>query len=172
MIRPDGFYGVSKAFGEAIGSYYNDYHDVGFDPSPHWMGNLDRRSDILALRFIAMAEPPRRTAQIVRLCRSMLLTDLSLRHLLRDFGQQVEDLRYKPGQRRSWVMPLKTAREASLLKARHRSGISNSSNSISVFGRLLLDQYLISASPNAASCPESHAILATTLRATPEAATL
>lgn len=28
MIRPDGFYGVSKAFGEAIGSYYNDYHDL------------------------------------------------------------------------------------------------------------------------------------------------
>ena len=28
MIRPDGFYGVSKAFGEAIGSYYNDYHEV------------------------------------------------------------------------------------------------------------------------------------------------
>ena len=28
MIRPDGFYGVSKAFGEAIGSYYNDYHGV------------------------------------------------------------------------------------------------------------------------------------------------
>ena len=28
MIRPDGFYGVSKAFGEAIGSYYNDYHSV------------------------------------------------------------------------------------------------------------------------------------------------
>ena len=28
MIRPDGFYGVSKAFGEAIGSYYNDYHVV------------------------------------------------------------------------------------------------------------------------------------------------
>ncbi len=28
MIRPDGFYGVSKAFGEAIGSYYNDYHGL------------------------------------------------------------------------------------------------------------------------------------------------
>ena len=28
MIRPDGFYGVSKAFGEALGSYYNDYHGV------------------------------------------------------------------------------------------------------------------------------------------------
>ena len=29
MIRPDGLYGVSKAFGEAIGSYYNDYHSLG-----------------------------------------------------------------------------------------------------------------------------------------------
>jgi len=27
-IRPDGYYGVSKAFGEAIGSYYNDYHGI------------------------------------------------------------------------------------------------------------------------------------------------
>ena len=27
-IRPDGFYGVSKAFGEAIGSYYSDYHGL------------------------------------------------------------------------------------------------------------------------------------------------
>ena len=27
-IRPDGFYGVSKAFGEALGSYYNDYHGL------------------------------------------------------------------------------------------------------------------------------------------------
>ena len=27
-IRPDGYYGVSKAFGEALGSYYDDYHGV------------------------------------------------------------------------------------------------------------------------------------------------
>ena len=27
-IRPDSYYGVSKAFGEAIGSYYSDYHDI------------------------------------------------------------------------------------------------------------------------------------------------
>jgi NAD+ dependent glucose-6-phosphate dehydrogenase len=27
-IRPDGYYGVAKAFGEAIGSYYADYHGV------------------------------------------------------------------------------------------------------------------------------------------------
>jgi len=27
-IRPDGYYGVSKAFGEAMGSYYDDYHGV------------------------------------------------------------------------------------------------------------------------------------------------
>ncbi|MBT4072123.1 MAG: NAD(P)-dependent oxidoreductase [Chloroflexi bacterium] len=27
-IRPDGYYGVSKAFGEAIGSYYDDYHGI------------------------------------------------------------------------------------------------------------------------------------------------
>ncbi len=27
-IRPDGYYGTAKAFGEALGSYYSDYHDV------------------------------------------------------------------------------------------------------------------------------------------------
>ena len=27
-IRPDGYYGVAKAYGEALGSYYNDYHNV------------------------------------------------------------------------------------------------------------------------------------------------
>ncbi|MCH7905974.1 MAG: NAD(P)-dependent oxidoreductase [Chloroflexi bacterium] len=27
-IRPDGYYGVSKAFGEALGSYYDDYHGL------------------------------------------------------------------------------------------------------------------------------------------------
>ena len=28
QIRPDGYYGASKAFGEAIGSYYLDYHGL------------------------------------------------------------------------------------------------------------------------------------------------
>ena len=28
-IRPDGYYGVAKAYGEALGSYYYDYHGVG-----------------------------------------------------------------------------------------------------------------------------------------------
>lgn len=28
-IRPDGYYGVSKAYGEALGSYYKDYHKLG-----------------------------------------------------------------------------------------------------------------------------------------------
>lgn len=27
-IRPDGYYGVAKAYGEAMGSYYQDYHGV------------------------------------------------------------------------------------------------------------------------------------------------
>lgn len=27
-IRPDGYYGVAKAYGEAMGSYYHDYHKV------------------------------------------------------------------------------------------------------------------------------------------------
>lgn len=28
QIRPDGYYGTSKAYGEALGSYYNDYHGL------------------------------------------------------------------------------------------------------------------------------------------------
>jgi nucleoside-diphosphate-sugar epimerase len=28
QIRPDGYYGVAKAYGEALGSYYNDFHNV------------------------------------------------------------------------------------------------------------------------------------------------
>ncbi|MCH9025117.1 MAG: hypothetical protein IH931_07265, partial [candidate division Zixibacteria bacterium] len=28
MIRPDSYYGVAKAYGEALGSYYNDYHGL------------------------------------------------------------------------------------------------------------------------------------------------
>jgi nucleoside-diphosphate-sugar epimerase len=28
MIRPDGYYGASKAYGEALGSYYLDYHGL------------------------------------------------------------------------------------------------------------------------------------------------
>ncbi|MBI21161.1 MAG: hypothetical protein CL780_02815 [Chloroflexi bacterium] len=27
-IRPDGYYGVGKAYGESIGSYYSDYHGI------------------------------------------------------------------------------------------------------------------------------------------------
>ena len=27
-IRPDSYYGVSKGFGEALGSYYSDYFDI------------------------------------------------------------------------------------------------------------------------------------------------
>jgi hypothetical protein len=27
-IRPDGYYGASKAYGEALGSYYHDYHQL------------------------------------------------------------------------------------------------------------------------------------------------
>ena len=40
------------------------------------MGDLNRRPYILTIRSIAMAEPPRYVAQIVRLCRSMRQTDL------------------------------------------------------------------------------------------------
>lgn len=67
MIRPDGFYGVSKAFGEAIGSYYNDYHGVS---SIHlrigWVISSDDPTfDPFAL---SLWLSHRDTAQIVRLC--------------------------------------------------------------------------------------------------------
>ena len=67
MIRPDGFYGVSKAFGEAIGSYYNDYHELS---SIHlrigWVISTDDPSfSPFALSlWLSHAD----VAQIVRLC--------------------------------------------------------------------------------------------------------
>lgn len=67
MIRPDGFYGISKAFGEAIGSYYNDYHELS---SIHlrigWVISTDDPSfSPFALSlWLSHAD----VAQIVRLC--------------------------------------------------------------------------------------------------------
>ena len=67
MIRPDGFYGVSKAFGEAIGSYYNDYHGLS---SIHlrigWVLSEDDPtfSPFALSLWLSHAD----VAQIVRLC--------------------------------------------------------------------------------------------------------
>ena len=67
MIRPDGFYGVSKAFGEALGSYYNDYHGVS---SIHlrigWVISTDDPS--FSPFALSLWLSHRDTAQIVRLC--------------------------------------------------------------------------------------------------------
>ncbi len=67
MIRPDGFYGVSKAFGEAIGSYYNDYHGVS---SIHLRIGWVISSDIPTFSPFALSLwlSHRDTAQIVQLC--------------------------------------------------------------------------------------------------------
>ncbi len=66
MIRPDGFYGVSKAFGEAIGSYYNDYHGVS---SIHlrigWVISTDEPT--FSPFALSLWLSHRDTAQIVRL---------------------------------------------------------------------------------------------------------
>ena len=67
MIRPDGFYGVSKAFGEALGSYYNDYHGVS---SIHlrigWVISTDDPS--FSAFALSLWLSHRDVAQIVRLC--------------------------------------------------------------------------------------------------------
>ena len=68
-IRPDGYYGVSKAYGEALGSYYADYHGVS---SIHlrigWViSNDDPTFSPYALSlWLSHAD----TAQIVDLCVS------------------------------------------------------------------------------------------------------
>ncbi len=67
QIRPDGYYGVSKAYGEALGSYYKDYHGIS---SIHlrigWvLSNDDPTFSPFAL---SLWLSHRDVTQIVRLC--------------------------------------------------------------------------------------------------------
>jgi nucleoside-diphosphate-sugar epimerase len=66
-IRPDGYYGTAKAFGEALGSYYWDYHRV---PSLHlrigWVLATD--DPTFSAFALTLWLSHRDVAQIVRRC--------------------------------------------------------------------------------------------------------
>ena len=67
MIRPDSYYGVAKAYGEALGSYYNDYHDLS---SLHlrigWV--LETDDPTFSAYSLSLWLSHRDTAQIIDLC--------------------------------------------------------------------------------------------------------
>ena len=109
MIRPDGFYGVSKAFGEAIGIYYNDYHDVG---SIHlrigWVISTD--DPTFSPFALSLWLSHRDVAQIVQLsidAPDALRYGIYLRHI----RQQVENLRHQPRQSGVGLCPRRRIRK-------------------------------------------------------------
>lgn len=67
MIRPDGYYGASKAYGEALGSYYLDYHGLS---SMHlrigWV--LSQDDPTFSPFALSLWLSHRDIAQITRLC--------------------------------------------------------------------------------------------------------
>ena len=65
-IRPDGPYGVGKAFGEAIGRYYSDVH--GLSVICLRIGTLNRESRPTTVRHFATLLTHRDLVQLVRRC--------------------------------------------------------------------------------------------------------
>lgn len=67
MIRPDSYYGVAKAYGEALGSYYNDYHGVSsFHLRIGWV--LETDDPTFSPYALSLWLSHRDTAQIIDLC--------------------------------------------------------------------------------------------------------
>ncbi len=67
MIRPDSYYGVAKAYGEALGSYYNDYHGVSsFHLRIGWV--LEHDDPTFSGYALSVWLSHRDTAQIIDLC--------------------------------------------------------------------------------------------------------
>ena len=67
MIRPDSYYGVAKAYGEALGSYYNDYHGVSsFHLRIGWV--LETDDPTFSPYALSLWLSRRDTAQIIDLC--------------------------------------------------------------------------------------------------------
>ena len=69
MIRPDSYYGVAKAYGEALGSYYNDFHGLS---SMHlrigWV--IEDDDPTFSAYALSLWLSHRDTAQIIDLCIS------------------------------------------------------------------------------------------------------
>ena len=69
MIRPDSYYGVAKAYGEALGSYYNDYHGINsFHLRIGWV--LETDDPTFSPYALSLWLSHRDTAQIIDLCIS------------------------------------------------------------------------------------------------------
>ena len=69
MIRPDSYYGVAKAYGEALGSYYNDFHGVNsFHLRIGWV--LETDDPTFSAYALSLWLSHRDTAQMMDLCIS------------------------------------------------------------------------------------------------------
>ena len=69
MIRPDSYYGVAKAYGEALGSYYNDYHGINsFHLRIGWV--LETDDPTFSPYALSLWLSHCDTAQIIDLCVS------------------------------------------------------------------------------------------------------
>jgi NAD+ dependent glucose-6-phosphate dehydrogenase len=67
MIRPDSYYGVAKAYGEALGSYYNDYHGLSsFHLRIGWV--LETDDPTFSAYSLSLWLSHRDTAQIIDRC--------------------------------------------------------------------------------------------------------
>jgi NAD+ dependent glucose-6-phosphate dehydrogenase len=69
MILPDSYYGVAKAYGEALGSYYNDYHGLSsFHLRIGWV--IEGDDPTFSVYALSLWLSHRDTAQIIDLCIS------------------------------------------------------------------------------------------------------
>jgi nucleoside-diphosphate-sugar epimerase len=92
MTRPDSYYGVAKAYGEALGSYYNDFHQLSsFHLRIGWV--IEGDDPTFSAFALSLWLSHRDTAQIVDLCIS---APESHRY---DIEHAREALGYKPEDR-------------------------------------------------------------------------
>ena len=69
MIRPDSYYGVAKAYGEALGSYYNDFHGLSsFHLRIGWV--IEDDDPTFSAFALSLWLSHRDMAQIIDLCIS------------------------------------------------------------------------------------------------------
>ena len=125
MIRPDGFYGVSKAFGEAIGSYYNDYHGVS---SIHlrigWVISSDDPTFSRSHCHFGSVTATRRRLFSAPLMRRRIFDTASTMRRQTTSGRSST----LAAQRRNWDLHRKMVQAASSLRGQRQRGISSSPN--------------------------------------------
>ena len=102
-LRPDSLYGVSKAFGESMGSYYHDRYDISvICLRIGWVMTPDDPR-LLGAVAVPVAEPPRRSAANRAQHRRSAVG--RLRHRLRHVEEQPEHLGPRDGPRDDRVRP-------------------------------------------------------------------